>query len=87
VIAAINFNDQPNGWREEIHDEAEQRHLAPETQRRADLNEERAKGELPNRWALGGGGERDLRGKRLCWTKAAPFPGWRPDEATPAQEV
>jgi hypothetical protein len=29
VIAAINFNDQPNGWRQEIHDEAEQRHLAP----------------------------------------------------------
>ena len=29
VIAAINFNDQPNGWREEVHDEAKQRHLAP----------------------------------------------------------
>jgi hypothetical protein len=29
VIAAINFNDQPNSWREEIYDEAQHRHLAP----------------------------------------------------------
>jgi hypothetical protein len=27
MIAAINFNDELRGWREEVHDEAEHRHL------------------------------------------------------------
>jgi hypothetical protein len=35
VIAAINFDDQTNGWREKIYNEAKQRHLP--TERDAEL--------------------------------------------------
>src|SRR6478735_8051774 len=54
---------------------------------RADSSATRAKAEPLNRSALASLCEREARGCLCCSTWAAPFSGWRPDEAPLAQEM
>ena len=87
VVSAIDLDHEAVGRREEIHDKAEQRHLAPEPR----ALRARAKHRPQPSLRIGGclamvvsvSGESDF----FLGHEGAPFPGWRPDEAPLAQEL
>ena len=57
------------------------RPLAVHARHRADSSATPARAEPLNQWALASWCERKRRGSLCCSARAAPFSGWRPDEA------